>query len=465
MFKKLIIIFSLHTCACFAQAQVWTKMLDSVPGFFSVRSALNDTINNVLYLGGEITSVNNKCYQGIIKYNGTSFDTLQNGLGNVCENSGTVVNSIQMFQGKVYVFGNFNKTGKYKCKYIGRWNGSSWDSVNFKPNNVVLHSDIYNNELYVAGFFDTIGGIRSNNVAKFDGINWHDLSFPVGGATTAIKNYKGKLYLASYTGLWYRYNNTWTNLADSKGDLFRTIYGMTIIDSLLYIYGRFNSLGGVTSKGIVAFDGTKWYGFGQGMSYSGYEIINNVQKIDGKIYITGNFDKIEGIGTSNHVTPPYQNTNYAVLENNQWCLKSGPFDNASFGVVKYNNEHFIYGAFRKCGTDTIFGFAKWTGANSTVTCSNTFSITHTYVGLKEEISFGKLKIYPNPFTDKITITYPDFEEQAIWLEITNSIGQIIYIHGNLENQNEINLSDLPKGLYFLKVKSKSNQAIFKIIKQ
>jgi hypothetical protein len=464
MFKKLIIIFSLTTCAWPLQAQVWTKMLDSVPGFFFVRTTLKDTVNNVLYLGGEITAVNNRCYQSIIKYNGSSFDTLQNGVGNICENSATVINSLQIFQGKLYAFGNFQKTGKYNCKYIGRWNGVSWDSVNFKPNDPVLHSDVYNNELYVAGSFDTIGGIRSNNVSKFDGTNWHDLSFPVGGATTAIKNYKGKLYLASYTGLWYRDNNIWINLADCKGDMFRTIYGMNVIDGLLYIYGRFNSLGGVNSKGIVAFDGVKWYGFGQGMSYSGYETIQNVQKIDGKLFVTGIFDKVEGVGTSNFTTTPVQTTNYAVLENNQWCLKSAAFDNDAFGVVKYNGNLFIYGAFRKCGADTIFGFAKWSGGNSTVACSNTFTISHTYVGVNEHIVFSDLKIYPNPVTDKLVITSNNFEQQNFELQISNALGQTIYNQTSLLNQNEINLSHLSKGIYFVKIQNTQQQKTLKILK-
>lgn len=464
MFKKLIILSS-FICACNLQAQVWTKMLDSVPGFFFVRTLLKDSVNNVLYLGGEITKVNNRYYQGILKYNGSTFDTLQNGIDDIGANSWSVVNSLQMFQGKLYAFGNFQKTGKYKCKFIGRWNGTSWDTVNFKPNSPVLHSDVYNNELYVAGTFDTIGGIRSNNVAKFDGTTWHDLSFPVGGATTAIKNYKNKLYLASYTGLWCRANNTWTNLADSKGDMFRTIYGMTVIDSLLYIYGRFNSLGGVTSKGIVAFDGVKWYGFGQGMSYSGYEIINNVQKIDGKIYITGNFDKIEGIGTSNFTATPSQSTNYAVLENNQWCLKSAAFDNASFGVVKYNSALFIYGAFRRCGTDTIFGFAKWTGGNSSVLCSNTFSISYTYVGVAEHINFSDLKIYPNPVTNKLNITSENFEQHNFTLQIYNALGEVVFFKDNLNNENIIDLSGITPGLYFVKIQNATQQKTFKLIKK
>ncbi|MCC6182591.1 MAG: T9SS type A sorting domain-containing protein, partial [Bacteroidia bacterium] len=433
MLKKLIISLSLYTCACSLRAQVWTKILDSVPGFFQVTTLVKDTVSNVLYLGGEINTANDKVSNGVFKYNGVSFDPLGSGID---DNQGyTLVKSLAIFQNKLYVCGTFHKTGPYWCNYVGRWNGTSWDSVNFNPNKPVGWSDVYNNELYVSGSFDTVAGQAIKHVAKFDGTNWHDLSFPYADRVEAIKNYKGTLYAASYTGVWQYKNNTWTHLADCGGDMFRAVFGMEVIDSLLYMYGRFNSLGGVTSKGIVAFDGVKWYGLGQGMSYSGYEVINNVQKIDGKIYITGNFENIEGIGCST----ANQNTNYAVLDNNQWCIKSPPFDNAAFGVVKYNGDLHIYGAFTKCGTDTIFGFAKWNGGNSNIACSNTFSITNTYVGINEISITDNISIYPNPTPSIINIVDENNQLQNATIQIKNYLGQLVYASAFT---SQINLSNL-----------------------
>ncbi|MCC7533458.1 MAG: T9SS type A sorting domain-containing protein, partial [Bacteroidia bacterium] len=431
MLKKLIISLSLYTCACSLRAQVWTKVLDSVPGFFQVTTLVKDTVSNVLYFGGRINTANDKICKGVAKYNGSNFDSLQSGV----DGYGGVVKSLQMFQNKLYVMGSFLTTGKYNCKFIGRWNGASWDSVNFNPNQPIWWSDVYNNELYVAGWFDTIAGQAIKHVAKFDGTNWHDLSFPYADRVEAIKNYKGTLYAASYTGVWQYKNNTWTHLADCGGDMFREVYGMEVIDSLLYMYGRFTSLGGVTSKGIVAFDGVKWYGLGQGVSYTGYEEINNVQKIDGKIYITGNFENIEGIGCST----ANQNTNYAVLDNNQWCIKSPPFDNTTFGVVKYNNELYIYGAFWKCGNDSVVGFGKWNGGNSSVACSNTFSITNTYVGINEISITDNISIYPNPTSSIINIVDENNQLQNATIQIKNYLGQLVYASAFT---SQINLSNL-----------------------
>ena len=80
MFKKLIICFSLLTCTCSSQAQVWTKVLDSVPGHFQVQSLVKDSINNILYFGGRINTANEKFCYGVAQYNGNTFDSLQSGV-------------------------------------------------------------------------------------------------------------------------------------------------------------------------------------------------------------------------------------------------------------------------------------------------------------------------------------------------------------------------------------------------
>ena len=458
MLKKIVIVLSIFTCVCSLQAQVWTRLLDSVPGFFQVTTLVKDTVSNVLYLGGEINAANNKVSNGVFKYNGVSFDPLGSGLDD--DQNFTLVKSLAMFQNKLYAFGTFHKTGPYWCNYIGRWNGTTWDTVNFKPNKPVGWNDVYNNELYISGAFDTIAGQPIKLVAKFDGTNWHDLSFPFANMTGAIKVYKNTVYLASYTGVWQYSNSTWSHLADCGGDIYRAVFGMTEIDGLLYFYGRFNSLGGVTSKGIVAFDGVKWYGLGQGISYSGYEVINNVQKIDGKIYITGNFENIEGIGNS--TISPNENTNFAVLDSNYWCIQSPAFDNAAFGVVKYNNDLHIYGAFTKCGLDTIFGFAKWNGGNSTVACSNTFSVTNTYVGLKEISVSDNIKIYPNPTLSIINIIDEQNQLQNSTILIKNYLGELVF---NSPFTSQINLSSLSTGMYFLTLQNGDYSSTVKVIKQ
>jgi hypothetical protein len=62
------------------------------------------------------------------------------------------------------------------------------------------------------------------------------------------------------------------------------------------------------------------------------------------------------------------------------------------------------------------------------------------------------KIFPNPSDGKITIELEGkLENQAIKIELINSAGQIVFSKDNItEMVLDINISHLPKGIYFLK---------------
>jgi len=93
-------------------------------------------------------------------------------------------------------------------------------------------------------------------------------------------------------------------------------------------------------------------------------------------------------------------------------------------------------------------------------CSDTFSLSKTVnVELLNLENF--LKIYPNPANDKLNIT---LEEKAT-LEIINSQGQIVVSKSLTERTNNLNVSDLPGGVYSLRIKTNKGIAVRKLIKQ
>jgi hypothetical protein len=76
----------------------------------------------------------------------------------------------------------------------------------------------------------------------------------------------------------------------------------------------------------------------------------------------------------------------------------------------------------------------------------------------------KINIYPNPFTNEITIEYPGTEPFTI--EILNSVGQKVF-ENNVPTQNrfQVNLSAFPAGMYFVKVTSGKKVMVQKIIRR
>lgn len=473
--RKLFLVISLLACACVLQAQLWTKIIDSIPqeSNSNFRRVVNDTVTNTLYIGGYFAQVNQLTCNSIVKYNGSAFDTLGSGLNDFCPGCATIVGEMTMFQNKLYVFGSFIKAGKYYGQSMARWNGTSWDSLDNYPNGSVDKIDVYNNELYVAGTFDSIGGIAANCVAKFDGVNWHSMAHPViGNQVSAIKNFKGKTYLAaqvtslsSTANLSYWDGSNWIPWVGVSGDVAKGIYGISVIDTMMYVYGRFNSIAGTNCKGLAAYNGSRWFGFGSGLSNSSWETIYNVQKINNDIYISGHFNSIEGLitGTVNSQVQMY--TNIVKFDGQKLCTISPPFSYDVNGVVYYNNNLYAYGAFKKIGQDSVWGFVKWNGGNSTIACSPTIAITAGVVGLNELIEFCNLKLYPNPAKDNLTIECTNVAIQQTQIDILNAQGQLVYTSALTQLKKEIDLSAYSQGIYFIKLHNIQGQKVFKIVKE
>lgn len=84
----------------------------------------------------------------------------------------------------------------------------------------------------------------------------------------------------------------------------------------------------------------------------------------------------------------------------------------------------------------------------------------------EENSFGSgLKIFPNPVNDKLSFQFDKTSTQDITLEISNTLGQIVYSKVNVDLQAELNVAFLKSGLYYLELKNKTSKKVFKFVKE
>jgi hypothetical protein len=70
-----------------------------------------------------------------------------------------------------------------------------------------------------------------------------------------------------------------------------------------------------------------------------------------------------------------------------------------------------------------------------------------------------ITIYPNPAITSLTITAPYPISQ---IAITNLLGQTIYIHEYNTEKIQINVADLPTGMYFIKI---NGSEVRKFVKQ
>lgn len=179
------------------------------------------------------------------------------------------VYSIAYMNDYVYIGGYIFNSDSAELRYIRRYHtvNKTWEAVGGGVNNKVsaLCTD-GNGNLYAGGWFTEAGGVVVNHIAKWDGTSWSAL-----GEGT---------------------DNSVISLAYDDGNL--------------YVGGTFRNVGGSTvSQGIAAWDGSSWEALGMGV-YASWGSTYSVQDVcvdaDGKVYISGGFDKnYEDDSDLNHV--------------------------------------------------------------------------------------------------------------------------------------------------------------------
>ena len=79
----------------------------------------------------------------------------------------------------------------------------------------------------------------------------------------------------------------------------------------------------------------------------------------------------------------------------------------------------------------------------------------------------QLSVYPNPFNNSISIKINSLVANVgEWnLQITDVLGQTVYIQRSLNYSNEIDLSYLPGGIYFISILNKADTVVVPVVKQ
>ena len=98
-------------------------------------------------------------------------------------------------------------------------------------------------------------------------------------------------------------------------------------------------------------------------------------------------------------------------------------------------------------------------------CSDTTSCTQVFTGISElQNADYKFQIYPNPTDENVTVMLSQPCENGR-IEITNTLGQIIFTQ-SINLQSVIcNLQSMSKGIYFITLRSDKFSAVKKLVKQ
>jgi hypothetical protein len=427
------------------------------------------------------------------------YQPLGNGMYNGMVNSIVVDSS----DNKLYLAGSFNLLGGSISGFVAKWDGSTWDSIPELPNTITtfkyldgelyaygdqsiwkkdagIWSEIasvngfqgvtciekYNGNLIIMGSFDTLNGQKFNCFALYDGSNLFPfsnyMSWPINGRyfkTAAIFNnelYVGGMQADSSGTLQgiMKWNGTqWVSIGTSIVGTFGGVSKLLIYDNKLFIGGSFDKASGNVGNALFSFDGTSFNDLAGGLHLTVYDMTVH----NNELFIVG---------------PCKTDTDrefkgFLSFNGNDFCFYDSVPCNTSPGqlfsrITFYNDSLIVGGANLAFNGDTMKYIAKFEGDYTTpIGCEQVIGI----VEINNDIE--SLNIYPNPASDQITIEFDLAETKNTSMEIKNVLGQTIkkdnsdFFVGT--NNIKIDVSKLPKGLYFVQLVNGSTQVTQKFI--
>lgn len=132
----------------------------------------------------------------ICRFNGSEWEQLGNGIGGAFSD----IRGMEVYQGKLYVYGAFSKNDNplNPGNRIAAWNGTDWEQVVDIQGTYAYINDmaVLNGELYVVGRFSGVNGYPASNFAKFDGVNWCTYPDIFYAFIDQVEVYNGEVYIS-----------------------------------------------------------------------------------------------------------------------------------------------------------------------------------------------------------------------------------------------------------------------------
>jgi len=131
------------------------------------------------------------------------------------------------------------------------------------------------------------------------------------------------------------------------------------------------------------------------------------------------------------------------------------------------NWQYINTGIKSDLRDIVFlndSVALISGSNGTLFKWNSKSAVFT--GLKTNYLDDEwINLYPNPSKATVNVDIKSFKLEKTSLNMFNSIGEKVYSLSDFKQSQEIDISFLASGIYYLKLQSNFDQRVFKIVKE
>jgi hypothetical protein len=166
-----------------------------------------------LIAGGGFDYAGGTPAQNIARWDGSAWYPLGSGVyDGIPDGTTDWVDEMVVWQGDLYVVGDFTHAGDEEVSYVARWDGSTWSGVGGGVSMIgggptgLRGVDVHNGKLVIVGALDFAGGVDAINIAQWDGVTWAPIgsgSDPYDGfwgwrqAANSVASYKGLLYVGA----------------------------------------------------------------------------------------------------------------------------------------------------------------------------------------------------------------------------------------------------------------------------
>ncbi|GAB4280847.1 MAG: hypothetical protein Kow0068_05200 [Marinilabiliales bacterium] len=453
-------------------------------------SALDDGVYNGIYVDDikDIELFANDIYFGgsFAVSNGINITRwTDNGWNRLNEEPSNVVDELKSYNGLLYVAGGFGYIGTTLMPYFAAFDGLLWHNI-LKPNDNIRALEVFKGELYAGGSFGYIGNTSLNNVARFDGTQWHPLGngtncsihamavdtinsfLYIGGCFSSVYRSDGSSIAVDGVGMWDGYQ--WNKVGYGDGIQWEVwMDAMAVYHGDLYV-GLTSCEAAPIYSMIARWDGAKWDTLGNGLNNTVY----GMDVFHDTLWVCGRFTNVDGHYTPQGLAKWYMpDTNCNYLKPVVYSLKNGALQDTFYitgGVAEvefYNNNPYVDSwlwDFGDGSTDTIkepvhiytdtgtYNVSVTVTHNSCVkTATKTIVVTYPLNISELKNKEPGFKLYPNPAYSSLFI---ELTENKL---LNNEI-QIIDIKGNSilsvtlkHKKQSIDISTLPKGVYFVKL--------------
>jgi hypothetical protein len=345
--------------------------------FGEVLGMISDGTN--IYAGGTFSEAGGQIADQVARWDGTNWWPMGASTPGVVLKAGP--DAFAFAGGDLFAGGYFTNLGPNSVKYVGYWDGTSWDDIggtDAKVDALAFDGDYlwiggsftYVNgngytpglAIYQDGSWYTEGYVSGGN-SEVDALGWDGVNFNMyaGGNFTSVNS--GSPVSANNIAVFNEISGTWNPLGSGINGTVDVIVVTT--NGVAYVGGDFTTAGGVTVNGIAKWNGTTWSALGSGVTGtgagpSGDPTVNSLVMNGTNLYVGGSFTNAGGVYAQG----------IAVWNGSTWSsfgsgLYSSAFNTAGFAdaLVANGNDLYVGGNFTSAGAKPSAFFGHWNSQN------------------------------------------------------------------------------------------------------